>query len=55
MDRKLVGFEHLRSTKFGGADCNTIQYLVVAKVWENLAIRKQTAQNLTSEDLSSGI
>jgi hypothetical protein len=31
---------------FSSADCDTLQYLVFAKVWERLAVSKQKAQKL---------
>ena len=34
---------------FRGADCDTVHYLVVAKVRERLAINKQAAQNFDGE------
>jgi hypothetical protein len=34
---------------FMGADCDTDHYLVVAKVWERLAVRKQEAQKFDGE------
>jgi len=36
---------------FRGADCDTDHYLVVAKVRERLAVRKQVARSLMGEDL----
>jgi hypothetical protein len=32
-----------------GADCDTDHYLVIAKVWERLAVSKQAAQKLDVE------
>jgi hypothetical protein len=37
---------------FGGADCDTDHYLVVAKVRERLAVSKQAAQNSEGERFS---
>jgi len=34
---------------FGGDDCDTDQYLVVANVRERLAVRKQAAQKFDGE------
>ena len=34
---------------YSGADCNTDQYLVVAKLREKLAVRKQAAQKFEGE------
>jgi len=34
---------------FRGADCDTYHYLVVAKVWERLAVNKQSAQKFDVE------
>ena len=39
-----MSFEHNRRTSFRGAECDTDHYLVVAKVRERLAVRKQGAQ-----------
>jgi hypothetical protein len=37
---------------FRGADCDTDHYLVVAKVKERLAVRKQAAQKFDGEKLN---
>jgi hypothetical protein len=39
-----MAFEHTRLQSFRGAGCDTDHYLVVAKVRERLAVRKQAAQ-----------
>jgi hypothetical protein len=39
---------------FRGADCDTDDYLVIAKVEERLAISKQAAQKYEEEDFISG-
>ena len=39
-----MAFEHNRLRSFRGAHCDTGHYLVVAKVREILAVRKQAAQ-----------
>jgi hypothetical protein len=39
---------------FRGADCDTVQYLVFAKVRERLAVSKQEAQKLKEKYLISG-
>jgi hypothetical protein len=36
---------------FRGADCDTDQYLVVAKVGERLAVSKEAAQNFDGENI----
>jgi hypothetical protein len=37
---------------FRGADCDTDHYLVVAKVRERLAVRKEEHRSLMGEDLT---
>jgi len=45
-----MAFEYTRCTIFrGGADCDTEQYLVIAKVRESLAENKQLAQKFDME------
>jgi hypothetical protein len=44
-----MAFEHTRCTKFRGADCDTDHYLVVEKVRERLAVRKQATQKFYGE------
>ena len=46
-----MAFEYNRRTKIQGAECDTDHYLVVAKVRERLAVRKQAAQKSDGEDL----
>jgi len=49
IDRQETAFEHSRCKKFQGADCDTDHYLVVAKLRERLAVRKQGAQKFVGE------
>ena len=42
-------FKYTRCTKLQGADCDTDNYLVVAKVREILAVSKQAAQTFNGE------
>ena len=44
----------LNVQSFGGADCDTDHYLVVAKVMERLAVSKQQHRSLMGKDLISG-
>jgi len=42
-------FEYTRLRSFRGADCDTDNYLVVAKVRKRLAVSKQAAQKFYGE------
>jgi len=44
-----MAFEYNRLRSFGGADCDTYQYLVVAKVRERVAVSKQAVQKFDGE------
>ena len=44
-----MAFEHNKSTKLQGVECDTDHYLVVAKVRERLAVSKQAAQKFDGE------
>jgi hypothetical protein len=44
----------LNAQSFSGADCETDHYLVVAKVWGTLTVRKQAAQKCDVDRFISG-
>jgi hypothetical protein len=49
IDRRRWHSSVLDVRSFRGADCDTDHYLVVAKVWESLAMSKQTMQKFDME------